>query len=241
MESTTELFRQLLSQTTDNIYVQNPCKVEAVHNNYVDVLLYINDDEPDFVIYNVPIKHQETQRAYIFLGIKKGDRGVVRFFDRSTEGYLQSDIDYNSDERQHDINDRCFELGFVPDKESYVYPNDKEIVIGLKNQKFTLSVDDEGKLSITSQNNVDINITGNVTQTINGNIEQTITGDVTQNVSGDANITANNINSSGNLTHTGNVTINGTLTATTVIAQNGSTGTYANQVTTASGIVVSGS
>ena len=180
MKSTTELFRQLLSQTTDNIYVQNPCKVVNVHGNFVDVLLYINDEEPDFVIYNVPIVRPETQRAYIFLGIKEGDRGVCRFFDRSTEGYLQSDFDYNSDERQHDINDRCFELGFIPDKEAFVYPTDKEIEIGLKNTKFKLSVDNDGNLVITGATNVingDTTINGNLV--INGTI--TATGEITGN------------------------------------------------------------
>ena len=158
MQSTTELFRYLLSQTTDNIYVQNPCKVVKVNGNFVDVLLYINDEEPDFVIYNVPIVRPETQRAYIFLGIKEGDRGICRFFDRSTEGYLQSDFDYNSDERQHDINDRCFELGFVPDKEAFAYPTNTDIEIGLKNGTVKMSFTESG-----------ISILGNVT----------ITGDLT--------------------------------------------------------------
>jgi len=165
MESLTEITNSIIDDKTDDVYVQNPCKVVGVHGNYVDVLLYINDEEPDVVIYNVPIMRPETQRAYIFLGIKEGDRGVCRFFDRSTEGYLQSDFDYNSDDRQHDINDRCFELGFVPDAEAFVYPADKEIEIGLKNTKFKLSVDSSGNLVITGATNV---INGGTT--INGNL-----------------------------------------------------------------------
>ena len=150
MQSISELFTKVLETTTDELYIQNPCEVVNVNGNYVDVLLYINDNEPDFVIYNVPIMRPETQRAYIFLGIKKGDRGVCRFFDRSTEGYLQSDFDYNSDDRQHDINDRVFELGFIPDKEAYEYLTTAEIEIGLKNQKFILSVDNNGNLAINA-------------------------------------------------------------------------------------------
>lgn len=165
-KSVSELFDKVLNNTTDELYVQNPCKVVGVHGNYVDVLLYINDEEPDFTIYNVPIMRQETQRAYIFLGIKVGDRGVCRFFDRSTEGYLQSDFDYNSDERQHDINDRCFELGFVPDKEAFVYPTDKEIEIGLKSGTVKMSFTESG-----------IAITGNVT--ITGSL--TVSGEITGN------------------------------------------------------------
>ena len=166
MESVTELFRSFISDTTDNIYVMNPCKVVGVHGNYVDVLLYINDEEPDFVIYNVPIIRQETQRAYIFLGIKEGDRGTCRFFDRSTEGYLQSDFDYNSDDRQHDINDRCFELGFIPDAEAYVYPENVDIEIGLKGKAVKMSFTESG-----------IAIVGDVT--IDGNL--TVSGEVTGN------------------------------------------------------------
>lgn len=167
MESVTELFRSFISDTTDNIYVMNPCKVVGVHGNYVDVLLYINDEEPDFVIYNVPIIRQETQRAYIFLGIKEGDRGTCRFFDRSTEGYLQSDFDYNSDDRQHDINDRCFELGFIPDAEAYVYPTNVDIEIGMK--------DNSAKISFAN-GNITIIGTNLITQ---GNM--THTGDLTVN------------------------------------------------------------
>ena len=164
----------ILTCKTDELYVQNPCKVVGVHGNYVDVLLYINDEEPDFVIYNVPIVRPETQRAYIFLGIKEGDRGVCRFFDRSTEGYLQSDFDYNSDDRQHDINDRCFELGFIPDKEAYQYLTTAEIEIGLKSGTCKISINADGTLNIVSPT---VTITGNVV--VNGTI--TATGEITGN------------------------------------------------------------
>lgn len=172
MKSVNELFTALLNTTTDEIYVQNPCKVVAVNGNFVDVLLYINDEEPDFVIYNVPIMRPETQRAYIFLGIKEGDRGVCRFFDRSTEGYLQSDFDYNSDDRQHDINDRVFELGFIPDAEAYVYPTNVDIEIGMKDNSAKISFAN-GQITIIG----DVVHNGNLT--VNGSI--TATGEVTGN------------------------------------------------------------
>lgn len=174
MQSISELFTKVLETTTDELYIQNPCEVVNVNGNYVDVLLYINDNEPDFVIYNVPIMRPETQRAYIFLGIKKGDRGVCRFFDRSTEGYLQSDFDYNSDDRQHDINDRCFELGFIPDKEAYQYLTTAEIEIGLKSGTCKISINTDGTLNIVSPT---VTITGNVV--VNGTI--TATGEITGN------------------------------------------------------------
>lgn len=172
MKSTNQLFEMVLKETTDNIYVMNPCKVVNVHGNFVDVLLYINDEEVDGVIYNVPIIRQETQRAYIFLGIKEGDRGTCRFFDRSTEGYLQSDFDYNSDDRQHNINDRCFELGFIPDAEAYVYPTNVDIEIGMKDNTAKISFAN-GQITIVG----DVVHNGNLT--VNGSI--TATAEITGN------------------------------------------------------------
>lgn len=153
-----ELLTKILNYTTDDLYVMNPCKVVNVNGNYVDVLLYINDEIPDFVVYNVPIIRQETARAYIFLGIQAGDRGTLKFFDRSVEGYLDSDFDFNSDERQHDINDRCFDLGFLPDKEAFVYPTGTELEIGLKSGSAKITLN-EGSISIVGN----VNISGNLT------------------------------------------------------------------------------
>ena len=135
----------------------------GVSGNYVDVKVFINDDEPDMVLYHVPIQRQETNRAYIFLGIKPNDRGTLKFFDRSVEGYLQSDFDYNSDDRQHDISDRAFELGFIPDAEAYVYPTNVDIEIGMK--------DNSAKISFVNGNITIIGINlitqGNMTHTGN--------------------------------------------------------------------------
>lgn len=171
MQSLTKIIDDIFTRKTDNIYVQNPCKVVGVHGNFVDVLLYINDDEPDMVIYNVPIQRPETQRAYIFLGIKEGDRGTCRFFDRSTEGYLQSDFDYNSDDRQHDINDRCFELGFVPNKEAFVYPTNVDIEIGMKDNSAKISFAN-GSITIIGTNLI---TQGNMTHTGNLTVNGTVT------------------------------------------------------------------
>lgn len=156
MKSPNELLSMVLANTTDDMFVLNPCEVVNVNGNYVDVKIYINDEYPNMVLYNVPIQRQETQRAYIFLGIKEGDRGTLKFFDRSVEGYLQSDFDYNSDDRQHSINDRCFELGFIPDKEAYVYPTDREIEIGLKNGNAKISIDPSGNINIYSVDNITV-------------------------------------------------------------------------------------
>lgn len=172
MKSTGELFDILLTQLTDEVYCNIPCQVTGVNGNFVDVMAFINDEEPDIVLYHVPIQRPETQRAYIFLGIAVGDRGTLKFFDRSTEGYLQSNFNYNSDDRQHDINDRAFELGFIPDAEAFVYPTNAEIEIGLKSQTAKMTFN-EGTISIVG----DVNISGNLT--VSGSI--TATGEVTGN------------------------------------------------------------
>lgn len=186
MKSVSELFDNVLNKVTDDIYVLDPAEVVNVsaNGNYVDVKIFINDDEPDMVLYNVPIQRPETQRAYIYLGIKKGDKGTLKFFDRSVEGYLHSDFDYNSDDRQHNINDRCFELGFVPDKEAFVYPTNKEIEIGLKNSRFKLSADNFGSLIIETLD-AKIKTKGVCTIEANSGVQFT-TPDV--NISGNLNV-----------------------------------------------------
>lgn len=171
MKSVSELFNQVLSTTTDNIYCTLPCQVVGVNGNYVDVKVFINDDEPDMVLYHVPIQRPETQRAYIYLGIKNGDRGTLKFFDRSVEGYLQSDFDYNSDDRQHDISDRAFELGFIPDAEAYVYPTNVDIEIGMKDNSAKISFAN-GNITIIGTNLI---TQGNMTHTGNLTVNGTLT------------------------------------------------------------------
>ena len=174
MQSVNELFAKVLEMTTDELYVQLPAEITKVSSdgNYVSAILRINDNEPDIEVHHIRVRHLENQRAYLYLGMKKGDFGVVRFFDRSTEAYLQSDFDYNSDDRQHDINDRCFELGFIPDKEAYIYPENVDIEIGMKDNSAKISFAN-GQITIVG----DVVHNGNLT--VNGSI--TATGEVTGN------------------------------------------------------------
>ena len=173
----------LLKTVLDNEYVQCPCRVTAINGNYVDVLPIINDDEVNQELYDVKIRHLESSTAYIFLGVHVGDRGVLRFFDRSIENYsVDGSENYNNDDRMHDANDGCFELGFIPDNEAYVYPTDKEIEIGLKNAKFKLSVDENGNLDITSTTTITITApTINTNGTLNHTGDINATGEITGN------------------------------------------------------------
>lgn len=157
MKSVSELFSNVLYQATDELYCTCPCKVVAVNGNFVDVMAYINDDEPDMVLYNVPVKRDESQRAYIYLGIAVGDYGTLTFFDRDTNDYIESgSTAYNGNESQHSINFRCFSLGFIPSPSAYVYPTNADIEIGLKDGSCKINLT-SGDITISGGN---INITG---------------------------------------------------------------------------------
>ena len=200
----------LLKTTSDNQYVQCPCKVLAVNGNYVDVLPIINDDMENVPIYDVKVHRKESSEAYIYFKIHVGDRGVLRFFDRSIETYsINGSEGYNEDDRMHDANDGCFELGFLPDNESYVYPTDQEIEIGLKNVKFKISVDENGNIDILSEGNVNLKITGNVTSEVVGNVVSTIKGNNTTNILGTSTITCPVTNYTGNINVEGIITTHG--------------------------------
>jgi len=145
-----------------------PARVVKVNDDgSVNVVAIRNDEIPDCVI-TVPVLRPETQRAYIMLKIKEGDRGVVKFCDKSIESYrLTGSEEYNGDDRQHSISDGVFQLGFLPDNEKFVFP-DGEIVIGLKNNTFTLSVNENGSLTIGASAvtiNSDVTINGTLTAT----------------------------------------------------------------------------
>ena len=210
MQTISESLEKILEETTDETYVRIPCKVTNINGNFVDVFAYINDDEPDFELYNIPIKREETQSAYIFLGIKKGDYGTLCFYDRDIADFIDGNFDYNGNEEQHSINSRCFELGFIPNPSAFIYPTDQEIEIGLKDGKAKISINANGDINIVSN--------GNVSTTVQGNMTATVSGDLTTNVSGNANVTVpttnitSNVNITGNLEVSGTSTLNGTCT-----------------------------
>jgi hypothetical protein len=142
-------FDKIIQALKESINCSLPCQVKKVYGNYVDVLVFRNDEILDGIAPNVPIKRDETKRAYIFLGIKEGDYGTIRYYDKSIEAYKKGDTNYNGDDRCHNLNDGCFELGFIPDNEAFIYPTNADIEIGLK--------DGSAKVNITNGN---ITITG---------------------------------------------------------------------------------
>ena len=212
----------LLVTMSDNQYVQCPCKVTAVNGEYVDVLPIINDDVKNQELYDVKIRRHESSEAYIYFKVHVGDRGILRFFDRSIADYsVNGSEEYNQDDRMHDVNDGLFELGFIPDKEKYEYfpyDDNTELEIGLKNRKltlsvdkdgktnfqigldegeskFTLEIDKDGKVEIMTKDEVTINVEKDVTLNVKGDVTAEIEGDVTNTIKGNVNETIQ-----GNLT-----------------------------------------
>lgn len=138
------------TEIKESINCSLPARVVQVNNDGTVNVVAIRNDEIDDCVITVPIIRTETQRAYIALKIKAGDKGTIKFCDKSIENYrLTGSEENNGDKRVHSLSDGLFELGFLPDNERFEFP-DSEIVIGLKNKTFTLSVDENGNLTITS-------------------------------------------------------------------------------------------
>jgi len=174
MTENSERLISLLLASNKHINKQLPCVVKTVNSdNTVDVLIIKNDDTQNVVACNVPVKHTETQRAFIFLGLSRGDRGLIKFFDKSIESYKQTgDEEYNEDPRNHSDNDGIFEMGFYPKSEAYVFPTNKNIAIGNKDGSAEISIGTTGAIIL---NGVNVTIAGGNT-TITGTSNTTITG-----------------------------------------------------------------
>lgn len=202
----------LLSEKIKNeINCTLPARVTQVNEDGTVNVVAIRNDEIEDCVITVPVIRPETQRAYIQLKIFPGDRGVLKFCDKSIEDYRVGNEKYNGDDRTHSISDGIFQLGFLPSNEKFIFP-DGEIVIGLKNKTFTLSVDANGNLTMTTQNitikatNTDITspikVTGDVN--ITGNVAVTGKISATDIISSDADVLAAGKSGKGH-THTGNM------------------------------------
>ena len=191
-QSLQELFSDVLNITTDNIWVQCPCRVVSVNGNYVNAIAIVNDEEIDFTLYNIPIKRDETKSGYLYFQIVEGDYGTLRFYDRSIEDYMKGDERWNGDFRQHSLQDRCFELGFIPDNSAYKYTTTALIELGCKDGLTNIQLNN-GSITINSSN-VTIN-TDNAQ--INGNVDVagTLSADVIVARNGATGTYANSVTS----------------------------------------------
>ena len=148
-----EVFRKI----RDSVNCQLPCKITAVNSDgTVDVLVFRNDNIPDCVFPSVPVRHIETSKAYVFLGLSVGDRGIIRFFDRSVEEYKKGNEDETGDTRLHSFSDGLFEIGFVPTSEAYSFPTNKTLEIGNKNGSFKVSFSEDGGITIETSKDISI-------------------------------------------------------------------------------------
>lgn len=123
-DSLTDIMQGLLT----TILVEKPCKILKVHNQYLVDVEYYDKYKTD-ILYKVPVKHIQTQNAYVFLGLKVGDFGTLRFFDNDISYYNKGSEDFGNEKRCHNINDGLFSLGFYPSSKQYIFP-EGEVVIG---------------------------------------------------------------------------------------------------------------
>lgn len=147
-EALDDIFNGFSSQTL----VEKPCVVSRVIDNYTVDITYYDNNEPNTLV-NVPVKHLQTNSAFIFLKLKAGDCGTVRFFDNDVTAYYNGSDAASDEQRTHDLNDNEFTYGFYPSAKHYVFPNG-DIVIGTKNGA-TINITDTsitisgGSVSIT--------------------------------------------------------------------------------------------
>ena len=144
----TDCLNDIIQGITDVILVEKPCKITKIHSQYLVDIEYYDKYQTD-VLYKVPVKHLQTQNAFIFPGLKVGDRGTVKFLDNDISYYKRGSEDFGNEIRSHNINDGIFSLGFYPAPEQYIVP-DGELVIGTNSG--ALITLDNGNINITGGN-----------------------------------------------------------------------------------------
>ena len=152
MEDISEKVLRFVEAIKNSINCQCPAQINKVNEDgTVDIIVFRNDELENQLIPHVKIKHPESGRAFIQLGVAQGDYGVVRYFDTNVQDYLDGQSGYNYDTRNHDTNDACFELGFIPNPSTY-------ITMGNKDGSALLTFDANGTINVISAT---VNIAGN--------------------------------------------------------------------------------
>lgn len=126
-EALDDIFNGFSSQTL----VEKPCVISKVIDNYTVDVIYYDNNKP-YTLVNVPVKHLQTNSAFIFLKLKAGDCGTIRFFDNDVTAYYNGSDVESDEQRTHDLNDNEFTYGFYPSAKHYVFP-EGDIVIGTVN------------------------------------------------------------------------------------------------------------
>ena len=71
METPEEILGNIFDGFSAQTLVEKPCVITNVINQYTVDITYYNNNEPN-ILYTVPVKHLQTNSAYIFLGLKAG-------------------------------------------------------------------------------------------------------------------------------------------------------------------------
>ena len=151
-------------EKSKQIRVHMPCKVVAVNGTTVDVEIQGSEDT-GFGYYSkfpmlldLPIIYNNyTTQAYIITPVQVGDTGLVEFLDFNASNFANDgNTAITSDEYYHSLNNGTFINGFIPSSKQIDIPINKPIVMGLKNNTFTLTVDYTGDLIINTLNSATI-------------------------------------------------------------------------------------
>ena len=204
-EALGDIFDGFSSQT----FVEKPCVITNVIDQYTVDVTYYDNNEANLLV-RVPVKHLQTNSAYVFLGLKEGDCGTVRFFDNDVNSYYDGDAVASTEERTHDINDNCYTYGFYPAASQYIFP-DGDIVIGttagatinitekeIKINAETIIVENEATIDITSDSDITIKTDGELSVTTqsdltinsSANVSVTTQSDLTINSLANVSVTA---------------------------------------------------
>jgi hypothetical protein len=161
-ETKTEIEDVLDKEKSKQIRVHMPAKVVAVNGNSVDVEIQGMEDtgygyyQTFPLLLDIPIIYNNyTSSAYIITPVQVGDTGLVEFLDfNATNFQNEGNTSLTTDTYYHSLNNGSFINGFIPKNKHMDIPVNKPIVIGLKNQTFTMEVNDSGELVIKSSKDI---------------------------------------------------------------------------------------
>ena len=102
-----KFFKDIFGNHSTKTLVEKPCKIIKVHSPYIVDVEYYDNNKMD-ILYKVPVKHIQTKKAFVFLTLRVGDRGTVRFLDNDYNSYLADGNIESTEVKKHNINDGIF-------------------------------------------------------------------------------------------------------------------------------------
>ena len=145
MKKSTKNLINILKGMSENAYVERPCRVVRVHSQDIVDIEYYDKYKTD-ILCKVPVKHFQSNNTCVFVRLKVGDKGTVRFFDSDVSYYNKGSEASGNDDRSHNINDGIFIPGYFPLISGEQELSDKDFVI--KSGKASISIDTKGNIEI---------------------------------------------------------------------------------------------